>query len=549
MPGDVPRLPSLQMKLPLNDVAATAALALVYVVAARMGLELGTISGFATLVWPPTGIAIAALLLGGYRLWPGVFIGALIANVWNGAPIPVGLGIAAGNAVEALLAVYLLHRLPDFRGSLDRVRDAIGLIILAAGLSPVVSATIGTGTLELAGLVPTGQIGEHWRAWWLGDAIGALLVAPVILVWASKPTFTSAPRLLEATALGALVVIASIFVFIIPERGNSGLFSQSYVFFPWLFWAAIRFGQHGAVSTTLLVSIIAVWGTAIGKGPFVDSTLHSSLFALQTYMGVTAATFLILGASTAERDRVRSDLSVAHDVAAQANRAKADFLAVMSHELRTPLNAIAGYSEILSVGVTGPLNEKQTEAVGRIQRSQEHLLSLIDDVLTFAKIEAGTSQLHPRPVRVVNAFEELDPLVRPQLTRKNMVLEHGVSDASIHVYADPNKLRQILLNIVGNAIKFTPAGGSILLGATRDTDTVVITVTDTGIGVPPDKLSQVFEPFFQVDTGMTREYSGVGLGLAIARDLARAMGGEIRFDSAVGEGSVVSVMLPAANAA
>src|SRR5687767_6982707 len=180
MRGDVPRLPSLQMKFPLNEAAKTAALAVVYVFAARMGLELGTVSGFATLVWPPTGIAIAALLLGGYRLWPGVFVGALVANIWNGAPIPVGVGIAAGNTLEAVAAVYLLHRLPDFRVSLDRVRDAIALIILAAAFSPLVSATIGTGTLELAGLIPTGQVGEHWRAWWLGDAIGALLVAPVI---------------------------------------------------------------------------------------------------------------------------------------------------------------------------------------------------------------------------------------------------------------------------------------------------------------------------------------------------------------------------------
>jgi signal transduction histidine kinase len=536
------------MKFPLTEAAKAAALAVVYLLAARMGLELGTVSGFATLVWPPTGIAIAALLLGGYRLWPGIFIGALAANVWNGAPVTVGLGIATGNTLEALVAVYLLHRLPDFRVSLDRVRDAVGLVVLAAALAPVLSATIGTATLELAGLVPAGQLGEHWRAWWLGDAIGALLIAPAILVWASKPTFTSAPRLLEAGALGALVVLASIFVFVIPEQGNSGLFSQSYVFFPLLIWAAIRFGQHGAVSTTLLVSIIAVWGTAIGKGPFVDSTLHASLFALQTYMGVTAATFLILGASTAERDRVRNDLSIAHDVAAKANRAKADFLAVMSHELRTPLNAIAGYAEILSVGVAGTLNEKQGEAVSRIQRSQEHLLSLIDDVLTFAKIEAGTSQLYPRAVRVVDAFEGLEPLVEPDLARKQIVLGRDIPEPSIQVHADPNKLRQILLNIVGNAIKFTPSGGSIILGATRSTDNVVLTVTDTGIGVPTDKLSQVFEPFFQVDTGTTREYSGVGLGLAIARDLARAMGGEVQFDSTVGQGSVVSVVLPAANA-
>ena len=533
------------MTFPLNEAAKTAALAVVYLLAARLGLELGTVSGFATLVWPPTGIALAALLLGGSRLWPGIFVGALVANVWNGAPILVGLAIAAGNTLEALVGAYLLRRLPDFRLSLDRVRDAIGLIVLAAGLSTVVSASIGTAALELAGLIPTGQIGENWRAWWLGDAIGALLVAPVILVWASNPTFASAPRLLEAFALGALVVLASIFVFINPETGNSGLFSQSYVFFPLLIWAGIRFGQHGAVSTTFVVSVIAVWGTAIGKGPFVDATLHQSLFALQTYMGITAATFLILGASTAERDRVRSDLSVAHDVAAKANRAKADFLAVMSHELRTPLNAIAGYSEILSVGITGTLNEKQREAVGRIQRSQEHLLSLIDDVLTFARIEAGTSQLHPRAVRVVDAFDGLEPLVQPELARKHIVLERGVPDPSIEVHADPNKLRQILVNIVGNAIKFTPAGGSIVLGAARNTDTVVVTVTDTGIGVPADKLSQVFEPFFQVDAGTTREYSGVGLGLAIARDLARAMGGEIQFDSVVGRGSVVSVVLPA----
>ncbi|MDQ3673512.1 MAG: HAMP domain-containing histidine kinase, partial [Gemmatimonadota bacterium] len=328
-----------------------------------------------------------------------------------------------------------------------------------------------------------------------------------------------------------------------PDDRN-GLFNQAYVYFPLLTWAAIRFGQHGAVSTTLLVSIIAVWGTATGNGPFVDATLHASLFGLQTFMGVSAATFLVLGASTSERDRVRDDLSAAHDVAAKANRAKADFLAVMSHELRTPLNAIAGYSEILTMGVSGPLTPKQAEAVGRIQRSQAHLLTLIDDVLNFVRIEAGTTKLQPRTVLVTAAFEEVELIVQPELTRKKLSLDRVPFDDELEVHADPNKLRQILLNVVGNAIKFTPSEGRITLGASRENEMVVMTVTDTGIGVPADKITQVFDPFFQVDARTTREYSGVGLGLAIARDLAHAMGGEIRFDSELGKGTVVSVVLP-----
>ena len=510
-----------------------------------MGLQIGAISGFATLVWPPTGIALVALLLGGYRLWPGIFLGALIANSWTGAPIPVALGIASGNTLEAVVATYLLRHLSDFRLSLDRVRDAVAFILIGGGLATLVSATIGTASLQSGGLVEPGQFAATWRAWWLGDGMGALLIAPAVLVWASKPIgIPPARRLLEASVLTLAVILASIVIFVSPENKGSGLFNQAYVFYPLLTWAAIRFGQHGSVSSTLLVSIISVWGTATGHGPFIDDTLHSSLFGLQTFMGVTAATFLILGASTSERDRVRDDLSAAHDVAAKANRAKADFLAVMSHELRTPLNAIAGYSEILTMGVNGQLTEKQAEAVKRIQRSQEHLLMLIDDVLNFVKIEAGATKIQPRLIRVAAAFDELDPLVQPELLRKKISLERAPFDPQLEVFADPNKLRQILLNIVGNAIKFTASGGNIRLTAAREQDSVVMTVADTGIGVPADKVSQVFEPFFQVDAGMTREYSGVGLGLAIARDLARVMGGEIIFESELGKGTTVSLSLP-----
>jgi signal transduction histidine kinase len=452
-----------------------------------------------------------------------------------------------GNTLEAVFGAYALRRIPEFRLSLDRVRDVIALIFLAVALAPLIAATIGVTTLYFGGLVPRDAIGDTWRAWWLGDSIGAVLVAPGILVWATKPVgVPPARRLLEVCALTLAVIVAGLLLFVIPATRNAAPFNQAYVFYPLLMWAAVRFAQHGSVSMTFIVSVIAILGTAMGHGPFTATTLHQSLFGLQTFMGVTAATFLVLGASTAERDQAVEDISAAHEIAAHANRAKADFLAVMSHELRTPLNAIAGYSELLALGVDGPLSQKQSDAVARIRRNQQHLLELIDEVLSFAKIEAGRNRLVSERVLVAEAFDNIDPLIQPQLLQKKLQLDRGAIEDGLSVQADPAKLRQILLNVVVNAIKFTPPSGQIRLDATRAGNDVVLSVTDTGIGVPGDKVAHIFDPFFQVDSKMTREYSGVGLGLTIARDLARAMNGDIAFESEMGKGSVVSVTLPSA---
>ncbi|MGH7602900.1 MAG: MASE1 domain-containing protein [Gemmatimonadaceae bacterium] len=532
---------------PLQLPGRIVAIALLYVLVARAGLQLDAVSGFATLVWPPTGLALAAVLLCGYEVWPGVLIGAVVANVLTGAPIVVALGIGVGNTLEVLIGAYALWGIPGFKRSLDRVVDAIGLVALAGRLATVVAASIGVLSLYLGGIVDHSHFGETWRAWWLGDAIGAVFVAPLILVWTDRSVAMPAlRRVIEAAALTIAVLLTSFIIFIVPPtRGQAG-FNESYIFFPLLIWAAVRFGQRGAVSMTFLVSVIAVWGTALGRGPFIHSTLHASLFALQTFMGVTAATFLVLGASTAERENAVDDLSTAHEVAANANRAKTEFLAVMSHELRTPLNAIAGYSELLALGLDGPLSEKQSDTIARIRRNQRHLLELIEEVLSFAKIEAGSTEIVPQPVLVNDAFTGLEPLVRPQLEAKRLELTRDPIDQRLAVYADASKLQQILLNIIVNAIKFTPRGGLIRLSGREDADGVTMSVADTGIGVPSENLSQIFEPFFQVDSGRTRVYSGVGLGLAIARDLAHAMDGEIAFESVFGQGSVVSVTLPRA---
>jgi signal transduction histidine kinase len=528
-------------------LAQIAAVAVIYVLAARAGLTLDAVSGFASLVWAPTGIALAAVLLGGSRIWPGVFIGALLANVITGAPVLAAAGIAAGNTLEAVAGAYALRRVPGFQIRLDSLRDVFALIVLAALLSTMISATIGVTSLYFAGLTPQASLAETWRTWWIGDAIGALLIAPLILVWAAPPrTPLLTRRLGEAAVLVLGLLAAGLIVLTLSVSWGGGPLSHAYVFFPLLMWAAIRFGQRGAITATVLVSAIAIAGTVLGRGPFMQPTLHASLLALQTFMGITGATFLVLGASSSERERSRDQLRAARDVARDANRAKAEFLAVMSHELRTPLNAIAGYAELLSLGLSGPLNQKQSDAVVRIRTNQQHLLALIDDVLSFARIEAGNTPIKPGPVSVCETLDSLEALLRPDLARHELTYTWNGCDPSMVVRADPIKLRQILLNVLGNAIKFTPSGGRIELSARQSGDRISICVSDTGIGIPADKINRVFDPFFQGQSGTTREYPGVGLGLSISRDFAQAMGGDIHVQSAPNAGCTVTIDLASA---
>jgi signal transduction histidine kinase len=247
-----------------------------------------------------------------------------------------------------------------------------------------------------------------------------------------------------------------------------------------------------------------------------------------------------------ERARLLDAERAARAEAELANRAKMEFLAMMSHELRTPLNAIAGYAELLAIGLRGPLTEAQLADVQAIHRNERHLLSLIEEVLTFAKIDAGRIRLEPEDVRVSAALASMSDLIAPQMEQKQLAYQLEPCDTSLAVFADVEKLQQIVLNLLSNAVKFTPAGGRIsIAAASRVHGTEVeIRVRDTGIGIPADKIETIFEPFVQLDRGLTRTSQGTGLGLAISRDLARAMHGDLVVHSEEGRGAEFVLTLP-----
>jgi PAS domain S-box-containing protein len=227
-----------------------------------------------------------------------------------------------------------------------------------------------------------------------------------------------------------------------------------------------------------------------------------------------------------------------------ANVTKSEFLAAMSHELRTPLNAIGGYVDLLTLGIGGPTTPAQAEYLGRIRKSQQHLLGIITDLLNFSRIEAGHLTYELTAVSLASVVEAVTPMIEPAAAAKKIDLAAKSPPRECFALGDRSRIDQVVLNLLSNAIKYTAAGGSITIKCAASAKVASISVTDTGRGVPKDKLESIFEPFVQLGRSLSSAHEGMGLGLAISRDLARAMGGDLTVSSKVGVGSTFTMTLP-----
>jgi len=273
-----------------------------YVAAGKLGLDLAFATNSVTAIWPPTGIALVAILLGGRRMWPGVALGALLTNLDTGVPAVTVLGITAGNTLEALAGAWLLQRVARFDPTLRRIRDVLALVTLAAGISTIVSATFGVSSLLIGDAISWGDAPAVWRTWWLGDMGGDLIVAPALLVAATFRRLGRPPgRLPEALALAAAVAGVSSFVF----SEDTVLI---YLLFPLLVWSALRFWQLGAAGASLITAVVAVAFTAHGQGPFATSGPDERLLLAQTYSAIGCVTALLLAVVTLQRRRAEDAL-------------------------------------------------------------------------------------------------------------------------------------------------------------------------------------------------------------------------------------------------
>jgi signal transduction histidine kinase/ActR/RegA family two-component response regulator len=520
----------------VRSAALLVGITAVYFVAGKVGLDFfGLLNPSASAVWPPTGVAIASLLLFGYRAAGAVFAGAFLVNYSTAGGVLASLGIAAGNTLEGVAAAYLVTRFAGGAAAFERARDLAKYAALAAALSTAISATLGVGILTLAGLAAPAAFGSVWLTWWLGDATGAILVAPLLVLWYRNRRL-SAARAIEALLLFAAAIGVPALLFFEPRLERYPLASLCV---PLLVWAAFRFRGREVVTAAVCMAVITTWATARGFGQFVMDTPNESLLVLQVFTAVITLTALMMSAVVQERRAALASERAALAEAEAALRSSDAFLAMLSHELRNPLSAIAAAGAALEQpGIASDWNAR----AGQIIRRQTALLKrLIDDLLDVAKITGGKLGLVRRPLDLADVVRSAVESLADSGARLPSI---DLQLARVCVDADPERLQQVIANLLGNAIKFTPSGGHVRVRTSVEGDDAVLSVEDSGAGIAPDLLPRVFDLFQQGPQGRDRARGGLGVGLALVRRIVEMHGGTVEAHSdGEGRGSVFTVRL------
>src|SRR5947199_1177208 len=505
-------------------------LAIIYFVAGKLGLMLASLHASASPVWPPAGIALAALLLLGYRAWPAIFVGALLVNVTTAGNFATSFAIATGNTLEALAGAWLVNRFAGGRNVFERPQGVFKFA-LAAAISTVISPVFGITSLALTGFADWANYGAIWLTWWLGDATGDLVFTPLVLLWsaASKRRWNKREAA-EVGALLLLLVLLSGIVFGGWLEISARSYPIAFICGPVVIWTAFRFTQRETATGLFILSAIAVWGTLHGFGPFLRETENQSLLALQWWIAVLTITAMALSAGMAERRRIEEELQQQKAVVETANRTKDHFLAMLSHELRTPLTPVISTLESLEIE---PAQKDDTKsALAMIRRNIELETQLIDDLLDFTRIARDKMQLRFVPVDAHLAILNVVEICRAEAESKRLHMHRNLRANTRHVAAEAAKFQQIIWNLLKNAIKFTPNEGEIVIASSNPSPEVLtISVCDTGIGMEPDVMQRIFNPFEQGNRSFERRFGGLGLGLAISKSLAQAHSGTLTVQS------------------
>src|SRR5439155_12414967 len=501
-------------------------LTVVYFIAGKLGLVLASLHASASPVWPPAGIALAALLVLGYRVWPAILVGAFLVNVTTAGNIATSLGIAAGNTLEAVCGAWLVNRFAGGTRVFDRAQDVFKFA-LAAMLSALVSPSIGVTTLALGGFAAWANYGPIWTTWWLGDSAGDLVVAPLILLWSIPSTQRWSRR--DAGEVGILLLL----LFVLGETVFGGWFPISarnypisFICGPVVIWTAFRFSQRETATGIFILSALAIWGTLHGFGPFIMETENHSLLTLQAWTAVLTITAMALAAAMAERRRAEAAIEQQKSAVEAANRTKDNFLAMLSHELRTPLTPVI--TALDSLETDGAQSEDAKSSLAMIRRNVELESQLIADLLDLTRIAKDKLELKFDAVDAHEAISSVIEICRAEANAKRLHVYSDLRAGAHHVSADAAKFQQIVWNLLKNAIKFTGENGEITISSYNPApQNFTITVRDTGIGIDPEIMDRIFDPFEQGDLSFQRRFGGLGLGLAISKSLAQAHGGTL----------------------
>ena len=479
-------------------------------------------------------IGMAGMRMGGNVIYDPVIVG-------------ISIGLAVGFSFVGLALTRDLLNTGAARGSLLKKMGAALVFSLAVAGMHYTGMAAAHLAPPAAGPRPTGYLlpGTYQVGLWV--AIGSIILLAIVLAVTRFVRWTSATK---SRFENLLDLSPQVVWFGQPDGQISYCNPYWYQYTGLSERETVGYGWANAIHPDERDRVVETVQTALqqGKDYEVEFRLRKNdgshcwfLARGRTGHDATGEVDAWLGIAVDIEERKRAE-----EEAWAASQAKSEFLASMSHELRTPLNAIGGYAELLALGIRGSLNADQAQDIARIRRSQQHLLTLINDVLNFAKVDAGQTEYRITAVPVDEALRDTESMIAPQVLAKGLHYSFKGGDKSASVLADPEKLQQIVLNLLGNAVKFTESGGSITLSTASVGNCIQIRVADTGPGISAEKLDRIFDPFVQAERRLNQPVQGVGLGLAISQDLAQAMGGKVTVESEVGKGSTFTLELPRA---
>src|SRR5437867_60542 len=509
-----------------STLPAIGILTVIYFIVGKLSLQLAFVHPSASPVWPPAGIALAALVVFGYRTWPAIFLGAFLVNVTTAGNIGTSLCIATGNTLEAVCGAWLVNQFAGGTRIFDRAQDVFKFA-LAVMVSTAVSPTFGVTSLAVGGLADWANYRAIWLTWWLGDATGALVVAPLLILWSIGPRWRLNPKRHLEVGLLLLVLLMlgeAVFGGWFPITARN--YPISFICGPIVIWMAFRFTQRETATGIFVLSAIAIWGTLRGFGPFVMATENQSVLIAQTFTAVLVITALALAAGMAEGRRAEAAIEQQKAVVEAANRTKDNFLAMLSHELRTPLTPVIAALDVLE---SVPSQSEDSKAsLAMIRRNVELESQLIDDLLDLTRIAKDKLQLRFGPLDPHEVINNVVEICRPEAQARNLTLQLNLRAGAHHVLGDAAKYQQIVWNLLKNAIKFTAENGEISISSSNpEPQLLAIAVHDTGIGIEPETMNRIFDPFERGERAFQRRYGGLGLGLAISKSLAQAHGGTL----------------------
>ena len=518
--------------------AVTLGLAVVYFCAGKLGLSLAFLNASATAVWPPTGIALVAMLAWGPRVWPGVFVAAFLVNLTTQGSFWTSLGIAAGNTLEAVVGAWLVCRYANGRNAFEQTQTIFKYIFLAGMLSTAVSATIGVTTLCLGGFARWDACASIWSTWWIGDLVSDVVFAPLLLIWSTRPR----PRwkffqIIEGLLMAITLLLLGQMVFggwIIPREKN---YPVEFLAIPPLLWAAWRFGLRGGSAAAFGMSVIAITGTLRGFGPFATQDPNAALLLLETFMAAIGLIALVLASVVEERNRVLIDLEGRVAERTAELRGTIDslegFCYSIAHDLRAPLRYINGFTRVLLQDYAPTFDQPGRDYAHRVTEATEKMDKLINDLLDYGRLSSAKL-----PLELVNT----DKILRQAV--EQLLLEYSDAGAVVNVesplppvLAHPLVIEQVALNLLRNAAKFVAPNVAprIRVAAETASGRVRIWIRDNGIGIDPAHHAKIFGVFERLH--IEQNYPGTGIGLAIVQKGVERMGGRVGLESKPGEGS------------